>query len=350
MEVKEINCPKCGGVLKVRDDADDVVVCEYCGNSVHVDTREERDKAYQKAKGEYDAKYEYEQKVNKDEQKRLRRNGPLARTFKILAGSVLGSVLFIVLMFAVLEFTIDGKICGRSILGAETVEIVPFEYITVEYDGINGKGTASVKYDEDMPFPKECIRTFIPEDSYLSNGDVVSVEVSLNYTYESPDKTEYHISNDNSSKSFTVSGLTELLQDCSELTEEHFASLNSHSSNIFDNYLSNESVKSFDQYKIYLAANSEDNILYDVYRCVYTDKYSGKDETIYVPIEYINIYAKKDGEISYRDQSQSVYECPDMFCTESGDVYFYGSSSEKGIENAIHNNSLGSPKYSSVEV
>ena len=261
VDVLDLTCPKCGGTME-PDRAHGSLTCPFCGYEQllmpsEADSIEE--KAYARQKGILQANAEAD-KAKKRSRIKVR-----------------------LIIFGVIAAFIAALVLIGVVYNAVAPKVDPFEYITVEFSGKTGEGSASVVYKEvpDSEVDPRAITYTVSPRNYLSEGDTVTVIASsIEYTLSSKSKT------------YTVEGLDKYLTDLTSLSENALTMIHNKSDILVDSvkgYASTSTkAKSVEPCIMYLATDGNTNMLYDVYKLVFAEK-DGSDCERFAVIYYKNV-------------------------------------------------------------
>ncbi len=274
VNVLDLTCPKCGAVMEANR-AKGSLKCPYCGYEEMLtpsdsDTLEE--KAYARQKGILRANAEAE-KSNK--RRRLR--------VCLIAAAVIAA------LFA-----------AAFIYNALQPKVNPFDYVTVEFSGKTGDGTAELVYlnNENGDIDAHAITYSISPRSYLSEGDIVTVTAQSSTYSLSPN-----------SKTFKAEGFYTYLTDLSSLSDKAVEMIHNKSDMLTEMAAGGTaSVKpvSSQPYMMYLTTDKKTNTLYDVYRVVFSEK-DGTECERFTVVYYRNIIVHDADEPTMSYES-SMYE------------------------------------------
>ena len=294
-------------------------ICEYCGNVVYVDDRSDEQRSYEFERGKYKAKAEYDDLQEKKASKRQFKRRLWAKLRMLIA------------LLIVVGIGIGVVSCGLHMYDSVKVTSV-FDYIDVSFDGVNGSGQAEISLKDgiDDVLLSELKVSAEPKRG-LSNGDRVKVSTYGNVI---GDDLETMKRVKAESKYIVVSGLTEYLQDASNLSGKNLEEIQSLSNNAFDRLSSSKNYANRERYGIYCCAGSRGNYVYDVYKVSY------KGETVYSAVRLEDLLVKSDGNLSYEG-------CNVVLHLEwvGGYSGINGYKSIDSFEQAIHNTDEVGLKY-----
>ena len=294
-------------------------ICEYCGNVVYVDDRSDEQRSYEFERGKYKAKAEYDDLQEKKASKRQFKRRLWAKLRMLIA------------LLIVVGIGIGVVSCGLHMYDSVKVTSV-FDYIDVSFDGVNGSGQAEISLKDgiDDVLLSELKVSAEPKRG-LSNGDRVKVSTYGNVI---GDDLETMKRVKAESKYIVVSGLTEYLQDASNLSGKNLEEIQSLSNNAFDRLSSSKNYANRERYGIYCCAGSRGNYVYDVYKVSY------KGETVYSAVRLEDLLVKSDGNLSYEG-------CNVVLHLEwvGGYSGINGYKSIDSFEQAIHNTDDVGLKY-----
>ena len=294
-------------------------ICEYCGNVVYVDDRSDEQRSYEFERGKYKAKAEYDDLQEKKASKRQFKRRLWAKLRMLIA------------LLIVVGIGIGVVSCGLHMYDSVKVTSV-FDYIDVSFDGVNGSGQAEISLKDgiDDILLSELKVSAEPKRG-LSNGDKVKVSTYGNVI---GDDLETMKRVKAESKYIVVSGLTEYLQDASNLSGKNLEEIQSLSNNAFDRLSSSKNYANRERYGIYCCAGSKGNYVYDVYKVSY------KGETVYSAVRLEDLLVKSDGNLSYEG-------CNVVLHLEwvGGYSGINGYKSTDSFEQAIHNTDDVGLKY-----
>ena len=294
-------------------------ICEYCGNVVYVDDRSDEQRSYEFERGKYKAKAEYDDLQEKKASKRQFKRRLWAKLRMLIA------------LLIVVGIGIGVVSCGLHMYDSVKVTSV-FDYIDVSFDGVNGSGQAEISLKDgiDDVLLSELKVSAEPKRG-LSNGDRVKVSTYGNVI---GDDLETMKRVKAESKYIVVSGLTEYLQDASNLSGKNLEEIQSLSNNAFDRLSSSKNYANRKRYGIYCCAGSKGNYVYDVYKVSY------KGETVYSAVRLEDLLVKSDGNLSYEG-------CNVVLHLEwvGGYSGINGYKSIDSFEQAIHNTDDVGLKY-----
>jgi len=272
MEKLDLTCQRCGGNMDY-DAAHKTLHCPYCGHEVmlhQTDTDSIEAKAYARQRGILQANEEAE----KAKRRRKRR----------LALIPVGFFLAIILA-AVVFHEVQPK-------------VDPFAYITLEFSGITGDGTAQIVRhpDETGKVDPQRISYRVEPRHDLTEGDIITVTASSSDYLLSP-----------TSKTYPVTGLDAYLTDLSALSEKAVEMIHNKSEITVSKAVSGAGISvkatSVAPCVIYLTTDGKSsNTLYDVYQVLYPQK-DGSHAKRFVVIYYTNIVVRDTQEptMSYKN-------------------------------------------------
>lgn len=315
---KQYTCKNCGAPMQYLK-GEGKAICEYCGNVVYVDDRSDEQRSYESERGKYKAKAEYDDLQEKKASKRQFKRRVMVRLRMLIA------------LIIIVGIGIGVVSCGLHMYDSIKVTSV-FDYIDVSFDGVNGSGQAeiSLKNGIDDVLLSELKVSAEPKRG-LSNGDRVKVSTYGNVI---GDDLETMKRVKAESKYIVVSGLTEYLQDASNLSGKNLEEIQSLSNNAFDRLSSSKNYANRERYGIYCCAGSKGNYVYDVYKVSY------KGETVYSAVRLEDLLVKSDGNLSYEG-------CNVVLHLEwvGGYSGINGYKSIDSFEQAIHNTDDVGLKY-----
>jgi len=278
------DCPGCGASLNIESDQKSVT-CEYCG--MHFTIEEEKE-AEPKTEHVY-ATVENIPKVTMDPKKmRI-----MVITIVLLVGLVFVPFIFGIIFSA---FSLVRDIGTEVKVATKVTEADPFKNVQVRLEGmepiaevsevINGTDIRGIRYHVD-------------KKTDLSNGDVITIEAE--------DMSGYKWTN--TSYQYTISGLSQLVTDLSQLTQEDQDLIYSEAKReIEKNWEMNLSSTdrtaetlhlTLQPYKMYLGVRKDANIFTDknaVYPAFETTiEENGKTYTFYQYARIENIYHSSGG-------------------------------------------------------
>lgn len=266
LEKIDLTCPKCGGNMEV-DRANHSLHCPYCDHEVvleNTDTESIEEKSYARQKGIL--------RANQENEKAKKRH----KTRKIV---IAVSIVLLLVLASSLYYKLQPK-------------IDPFKYIDVSFSGKTGNGEAEIVYldDEAKDIDLNNITYRISPDSYLSNGDTVTV---------SAESSDYFLST--TTKKYTVSNLYSFLTDLNSISEEAAQMIHNKSKITVEMDIGHTGYLTATPYKMFLTVNGKiGNTFYDVYKVEYKDN----DDSIaerYAVAYYKNIivYDTDEPSMSY---------------------------------------------------
>ena len=268
VDVLDLTCPKCSGTMEA-DRKNGTLHCPFCGYEqllVPDESDSIEEKAYARQRGVL--------KANEDAEKERKRRQMKIRL--IIIGVI---VSFFLIIFAL-----------GFIVNLLQPKVNPFDYITVEFSGKTGYGSAEIVYKDvpDSEIDIHEIRFSISPDSYLSEGDRVTVTATSSTYALSP-----------TSKTYTAEGFDTYLKDLSALSEKAVTMIHNKSDILIDKTIGNGYVKatSVKPYIMYLTTDGKTNMLYDVYRVVYPEKDGAECERFAV-VYYKNVIVHDTDEPS----------------------------------------------------
>ncbi len=259
----DLACDRCGGMMTLSEDRKEMH-CEYCGNIVVLPDKEQEEKvAYAKRKAELDAQHEHYEKRKRMENKHLTVSKIIALLF--VAGIILIPASFIA-----------GPYVFRPTIN-------PFEYIDVNFEGVDGEGKATVE--------------LIKSDSKIQNLDDLNLKLSQTY-YLSENDVISISTNDLSSpcrhsvkyKEYTVTGLERFLTDLDDIDENAEKLINQKSEQLIGMAIKDKpQFTNLKHEKFYLLSDGEkENLMYDVYSATW-ELVEGNSKTVYLVAYYENI-------------------------------------------------------------
>ena len=277
VDVLDLTCPKCGGTME-PDRAKGSLHCPYCDFEQLLSPSDEdtlEAKAYARQKGILHAQAEAE-----NERKRKIRKKRL-------------------ILFGVVAIVISSLILISCVYNALRTKVDPFNYITVEFSGKTGDGSAEIVIndaDGGEVDPHEITYSVTPKH-YLNEGDRVTV-TAVSSTYAlSP-----------TSKTYTVEGLDNYLTELDSLSDKAVEMIHNKSDILVDRVATSAFVDatSVTPCMMYLTTDGKTNMLYDVYRIVYPEK-DGSECERFAVIYYKNVIVHDTDEPSMSYDSSMYY-------------------------------------------
>ena len=186
-------------------------------------------------------------------------------------------------------------------------ELDPFEGLEVEFKGKAPNGRANLTYNGSDGVLSS-YRFKADKSSGLSNGDKITV--SLTIDDKKAAEAGYKITQ--TSKEYTVSGLTESVTKCDEISDDSLSKLQKQASDYIDTLGVDESQysKSENKYEgIYVLSSkkSENNTVYLVYSVTITFVDSAFDPvTVYMPVRFDDVYKDADGKVQCDDSYLNI--------------------------------------------
>lgn len=290
VDVLDLTCPKCGGTME-PDRAKGSLHCPYCDYEQLLTPSDEETaeaKAYARQKGILQANAEAEKTKKRSKLKK----------HLIIVG-------VIVAFFA-----------AAFIYNELQPKINPFDYITVEFTGNTGSGSAEVVYveNEDSEVDPRNISYTVSPRGYLSEGDTVTVTAS---------SSTYVLSE--TSKTYTVEGLGTYLTELDSLSVKAVTMIHNKSDILVERVTSCAFTKpkSVTPCKMYLTTDGKSNMLYDVYRIIFPDDEDTESERFAV-VYYKNVIVHDTDEPTMNYDS-SMY-CGQIIevCDNSYEGYITG--------------------------
>lgn len=287
----DLVCDQCGGMMTLSADRKEMH-CEYCGNVVIMPDKEQEEKvAYAKRKAELDAQHEHYEKQRRAERKQL-------NVSKLIALLIVASIFLIPVSCAAIPY-----------IFRPTID--PFEYIEVKFEGIDGKGSATlelVKTDGHVTTLSDLCMS-ISKSYELSENEVIVISTNP------LEATCWH---SKTSKEYVVKGLELFLTDLNAMDENAEKIIHQKSQQLIESTTKNMSYCSTPKHeKFYLLTDGEkENLLYDVYKCEWYLS-EGYTETVYLVAYYTDIIVHngENATFSYED------------CMYTGDLLYKGSYS-----------------------
>ena len=254
IEKIDLSCPKCKGTMEFNEEENELT-CPFCrhkiilqkGESIEELIEKERKLGYARVEGEKLA----EEKAEKRKKNKKIRN-----------------ILIAICVFGVL-LTIAG--IYKSIVTKMIIKEIgdPFEYVQVNCNGVDGKGTLEIKIDDKM---KNIMEYKASKEKELSNGEKITLTAkSSEYDFVKKEKV------------IEVQGLSTYLTSFDELTDEMKEFIHKQSYDFLKNKITNGitfygELQEIKQYKMYLHTDGNtNNVLYDVYSA----KIKAKDDIVY---------------------------------------------------------------------
>lgn len=265
MDKIDLICPQCGANLTVNEDHTKAK-CSYCGFTSLIKKEESledlshrlEELSYANEKGEMRAALEAE-KV------RSRRS----KTSMLITIGVIALAIYIFI----------------KVNDSKKVQVNPFDYVNVSFNGTTGQGIAKMKIDvNDEDINPYDIDYEIKPTEKLEEGDKVTVTAKSSiYKLQSEKKV------------YQVEGLDLFLSDINELSEDAMNAIHTSASETIDMALSyagknNVSIEK-NNFATYLLTNKKDNnILYDVFEVNF--EMDGQTSTIYMATYFENVITR----------------------------------------------------------
>ncbi len=207
------------------------------------------------------------------------------------------------------SFTVEGL--------AEPQKISPLDSLEVSFEGISPFGTASYRYAENAP-QLNLATVKLDKTENLSNGDTVTATLEIPEGYN-PAAEGYLVQE--TSKSFTVSGLAEYVTGYQDMDEEFLSWTKKEAEDLIraqaaSHYNNGSKLGTLEYagYAFLLAKENVDgsaaNIFYCVLRAVASNNKGGfPDTVVYFPVYFRNVLFK-DGKISCDGTGEIVGNSP----------------------------------------
>ncbi len=287
MKNTNINCKNCGAVMQYNQNRTELN-CEYCGNKIILPTAEsEKQRAYERRKGELQAQHEADRKRQSDARKAFLRS-------KWIAFAIAFGIVFLPVIISLAVWL-------------NRPAINPFDFIEVSFYGDNGYGKVNIELTQ-SGFGINSVHDLdlkISREDYLYEGDTLTVianDSAADYRFSEKKRT------------YIVEGLNVYLTDLNDLDEKSIELIHQSTEllndrNIEPSYgVTPNDFIDYEHEKFYLLTDGKnDNILFDVYNA----RFRLKDDsirTVYLVVYYENIFvnnASKDISIDY---DESMYE------------------------------------------
>lgn len=198
-----------------------------------------------------------------------------------------------------LQFTVEGL--------EEVEEIDAFEDFEIVYEGVSPEARTSQTVRQEMG--DVTITYTLSSNTYLKNGDVITVTASI------PEGTRYELKED--TKTFTVSGVDEYLQDGSKLTDEVLKEMRQVTDEAMNQMVNKwqsgwndgNDYYTFDApqyvgYEFMCSPNCNENLVFMGYKTPVGGEFGGYDT--YFWFEFRNVIVKADGTMEV-DADDVIY-------------------------------------------
>ena len=298
MKLVDLKCERCGAEMQLNEEKT-IARCPYCKNKTLIKKEEDINTLKKHA-----AELGYVKEAGKqraiDEAESKRKKAKLKKTIIIIVG-IIGFIVFSLFVTQMSKQKIDD----------------PFKCVNINFSGLSGKGKIDVVNNESCSYYSD-IDYVISKEEGLKEGETIRVSATS-------EVYRFGIS----SKEIKVEGLSFILNDLNDLSDEMIKEIHTFSKDEIENgslgITFRGTVVNLVPYKLYLESNNKDsNVLYDVYK-ISIKTNSGKVFDKFVVAYYKNfILIKNKTDFSY----ERLYYCGNII--KAGDPNSYSGKDYVG--------------------
>ena len=265
MKLVDLKCERCGAEMQLNEEKT-IARCPYCKNKTLI-KKEEDIHTLKKHAAELGYVKEAGKQRAIDEAESKRKKAKLKKTIIIIVG-LIGFIVFSLFVTQASKEKIDD----------------PFKCVDISFSGLSGEGKLNIVNNETCSYYSD-LDFIISKEEDLKEGETIRISVSS-------ELYRFGIS----SKEIKVEGLSFILNNLNDLSDEMITEIHSFSKDELENGSLSSSfsgtVVSLKPYKFYLESNNKDsNVLYDVYKISIKTK-SGKVFDKFVVAYYKKKYVK----------------------------------------------------------
>ena len=296
MKVLDLKCDRCGAEMQLNEEKT-MAKCPYCKNKTLIKKEEDINTLKKHA-----AELGYVKEAGKqraiDEAESKRKKAKLKKKI-IIVFSIIAFLIFSVFVTEMSKEKIDD----------------PFKCVNINFSGLSGKGKIDLVDNESCSYYSD-IDYVISKEEGLKEGETIRVS-AISEVYR------FGIS----SKEIKVEGLSFVLNNLNDLSEEMINEIHTFSKDEIENgslgITFSGTVVNLVPYKLYLETNNKDsNVLYDVYKISIKTK-SGKVFDKFVVAYYEDfILTNNKTDFSY----DRLYHCGNVI--KAGDPNVYTANSK----------------------
>ena len=321
MSRDNLTCPRCGGTMDYLEN-DKKYCCRYCDyqESEHVNIEEEIERARKEERLSAKEEFLNERERNLNEREYMERRNPSRIYIKTshsnpsnkrkhpsghIIGTLMGVILFLTLISScsiAIKMIADNDL--MTISDSARTEINPFENLTIKAEGADHKGKLRLLDKVDGVFYE------LSKDTNLSNGDTVTIKAS---------SAKYKLTKDEIN--YTIEGLTNLLSDRDELTDEIWEKIRTFSNEEIDKSTTGTDASiELTPYRLYMVTIEGENRFFDCYKAKVS--LNGDSLTCYHVILHKNVkYSNKNNKLIVLEDDcekygkiTSLYTDKDTYC------------------------------------